>query len=435
MKVLASTRWVECYKQGEYYLPPNLPQWVWRDLSPYCSSFEEITKPPLHPYWYYSPLRDVLLALNAPLGTTYIGRHGPPIEHSCVAIKEYPSPFGDLMWESNSAYHLLYTANHKLAGIVLVRGGKENGEGEDICVYLTSLMALAEPEQFTLTNGDTKFERALAEGRERLYRDTADYVASLKHKLAKAEEQLNNYKRPLSADITDPRVVLVTKENDYRNNGSNWIVIKTNKLICKIGARRFALGKCIIGIWINDWSKVYVLANSRRERPHPHMMGDYMCLGDTFARTAREMQTRGYFSLYVTLLLDHLENGVDPQDPVGNSIFLLPEIDEEGNVVVKGDRPEVEERGRPDREADYLDSEEEEDWLPEEEEWIDEEERRILASQDEEALRALSPQLESGVTIAPSPAASPHWVTTMPSPNAGFEFVLVGSEWIEQRIR
>lgn len=361
-----------------------------------------ITKPP-YPAWWYTGLRGVLNELGAPRDSITRWGQGmidtPPPNSPVVAIRQLPLNYAR---SENAQINPIYF-NGLMVGIISV--------SKDLWkVHLDTNLSLELP--YTLTHpSTTDFAAEIRSARIAKIKETTRAIETHEDTIKRLKATLEDISRPVQTGITDPRVERIER-------GDDTIIVWTKPLVCRVEAETFDLGPTMLLIGANRWNFVITIASSPRLISHPHMCADGVCLGFLFSNTAAELQTKGYFGLYLTLLLDHLENGVDPMDTAGRRVFTLPKIKSEVPApAVVEEVPELSPELRHEDEYNereyYYDDELEEDiW--------------------EEDVTLPTPPSTTNATSIPIPAPASHqWARIMRDP-AGTEFVLVGNQWVER---
>lgn len=144
-------------------------------------------------------------------------------------------------------------------------------------------------------------------------------------------ELINSDRFTPRLDVDDPRVAGAWVVPDGERVGE--IYVLTHPLTCtaefKDGIRRtFLLGPLTVQIAWYSWAAVMVTTTEVRAIAHPHTNTTHLCLGHEFGIAAGQFQKRGDLGLYLTLLLDHIQNGIDTSDWLGKQVVLLPEVTE-----------------------------------------------------------------------------------------------------------
>lgn len=104
--------------------------------------------------------------------------------------------------------------------------------------------------------------------------------------------------------------------------------------------KRFYIGNMTVKINIADTDIRFFGDNPRNgywgQDPHPHVNGSngYACLGNVAATIAELCAQKEIYPLFLTCL-DFLENA-NTDDPAGKKIVMWDEVDEDGNIIVRG---------------------------------------------------------------------------------------------------
>ena len=356
------------------------------------------TKPP-YPAWWYTGLRGVLDELGAPRDSiTHWGWNllDHPPESPVVAIRKAKLKYAR---SENAQIKPIYF-DGLMVGIIFVSKNLWK-------VHLDTNLSLELP--YTLTPpATTDFAAKIRSARIAKIKETRQELEIHETTVKRLKATLEDISRPVQTEITDPRVERIER-------GDDTIVVWTKPLVCRVETETFDLGPTMLLIGANRWNVVSAIASSPRPISHPHMCADGLCLGSLFSTTTAELQTKGYFGLYLTLLLDHLENGVDPMDAIGRQVFALPRIKSEAPApAVVEEAPELSPELRHEDEEDYEDDEWEEEDI-----W-------------EEDVILPTPSPTTNATSTPIPDPAPHqWAPVMRN-QAGIEFVLVGNQWVER---
>lgn len=179
----------------------------------------------------------------------------------------------------------------------------------------------------------------LKEREERLLRDRGEAIQQL--------ERINSGEGAPRIDVNDPRVAgawIMSRPG----GGLKYIFILTRSLTCmaefkdSTSPRKFLLGELVLSIPWAAWHSVTATTSEGRAISHPHANRPILCLGREFSAVAQALQKRADFGLYVTLLLDHLQYGIDTTDMLGARVISLQELPE---------LPELEETNVPAEEA------------------------------------------------------------------------------------
>lgn len=373
---------------------------------------------PPKPFWWYTPLRDALVSLGAPGGITY-WEYIPPYRADDSTVIKKTSAF--LRWATEyrlAKVHLLYDRNlNKLVGCIVI-----DSKGL-VDVLLAPDVSMQSYEQLALEPPLTDPTRTLADQRVERKQSLKARVYEMEELLKSARDAYNLYSPEVTGDLSDPRVQSL-------NVTDEWIVIHTSALVCQIAAdKKFLLGESTIFFEHHTWQNVIVLPKTRRCIPHPHALVDgNICLGAEFDQTAKSLQEKGYFGLYIKLLLDHLEKGVDPTDMVGIRVFDLPRLDAENSVTEAASDASDDDTYEYNGDGSPFGDASDDDTYYEEEEILANAQRVLLTPITSPTEGAQAPTANA----VPSSLDSPNWATTVPSPRPGYHFILRGNTWFEE---
>lgn len=419
MQVLASLNWLKRRTTGNLVDVPLLTGWATRPLQGYVGSTREtITTCPPEPFWWYTNLKDALVSLGAPRGVTHYAYNPAAREPNSTMIRVTSGFLEAAASSVGATIHPLYRMDsNTLVGCIAVHDGL-------VDVFLHPDVGLGDNYKLTLIAAPRCIGAAL-----RTIREEEKHSLRTRVDLAKAAYEA------AVADNESYNVASVTECNDPRAKTVNvvgtWIVVTTGPLVCRIGdshqEKTYFLGESTILINIIEWKRVIVLPKQPRNVPHPHSgPSGVLCLGRDFSGEAVALQRKGYFGLYLTLLLEHLENGVDSDDAYGQRVFSLPRIGDDGKVIEDNKRDEEEEE----------EEDEDEDEEYDEEEFLESQRRTDPGAAMLDELFFSTPTQANGATpmAPPNNPAFDHWITRAPSPRAGFEFVLNGNVWEERLI-
>lgn len=325
---------------------------------------------PHKPAWAFTAVSEILTQLGVdPRVPTRCRFTGVPSSGSFVDFKPY-SLFGMRYHAGFSTVVIQDNATGGVVGFVF-----HDSVNKQTIVYLEQDRLGHNPDTLSIfrpfgQKGDyhKDLHRSLAYRRDNLNRDKADIL----RRLEAVDAKLNSLPTEIQPLLPNPKILGASQNRE-------WIYIWLSDLYCSADEKLFFLGGTILAIYKTDWTVVTSFATAPRAIAHPHETGDGLCLGRQFKQVATELQDRGLFGMYVNLLIEHLENGIDPQDSAGVRVLSLPEA--------KGHSEPI------------------------------------------------SPQAELPLNVeAPSPA-TPNWATVMPGEIPGTQYVLRGNVWEMGTIR
>lgn len=160
-------------------------------------------------------------------------------------------------------------------------------------------------------------------------------LASVERKEAELNQALLELELLRSSETSPPDASNLTPQITSLRLLDDRLIITTTPLTARVElnkwnseSKEFSLGSLALVIPADQWSRVTCLPIGIGPAPHshPHANGSCICLGNTFTRTAIALQDRGELVLYLNLLIDHLQNGVDPRDSLGCRVIMWPEV-------------------------------------------------------------------------------------------------------------
>lgn len=188
---------------------------------------------------------------------------------------------------------------------------------------------LIELMKLALDQRRQELQDALARHQYRM-QELQDQLAAQQAELEGVELALaNSISKTPHTEITDPRVTGVFTGGA---SGGPSIHILTSPLIANVEqvsgeTVQYNLGALLIRIQAKRWQNVVVTTAENRVVAHPHTNQHEMCLGRHFEQLADALQERGDFALYVSLLLNHIQDGIDPLDSAGCRVRLFQKVE------------------------------------------------------------------------------------------------------------
>ncbi len=313
-----------------------------------------VTRRPKRPAWEYTPFAQILHDLEVPKSsnTNFTANFGPYSSVSRPTVVFIPSYDRAFIISNNTTQVHWIASGIKIVGQLtkyshlIWRVSYNHDE-----VLNATRLELAQP-----TPQRPYFSPLIDSTRARRVGLLKEQISSAEYELNRAQQLLEqrqltlktaigalesfNSARAPRVDTDDERVAGAwTMERPY--NAQPWIVVLTKPLTCRAefdngATRQFNLGPLTICISWSNWTHVFVTTRADRQYAHPHTNGSNICLGPVFATVASELQKRGDFGLYLTLLLDHLQEGIDTNDSLGGRVVTFPEVKEvphEADVV------------------------------------------------------------------------------------------------------
>lgn len=300
-----------------------------------------LLKRPQNAFWEYTPLASALREFGVPSGkclTNYgnsgstTGRPTLYIERSILMSGWYAS------YVVTTGTQFLVCGNN-IIGQIYKQPDADVWKVSYNQNKITGPVTLANPTpdrpdlielmKLTLDRRRQELQDALARHQNR--------VQELQDQLITQQAELEGAKLALAdltsttphTEITDPRVTGVFIGGD---SGSPSIHILTSPLIANIEqvsgeTVQYNLGSLLIRILAKRWHNVVVTTAENRVVAHPHTNRYELCLGRHFEQLAEALQERGDFALYVSLLINHIQDGIDPLDSVGCRVSLFQKVE------------------------------------------------------------------------------------------------------------